>query len=111
MDFVTDVSNTMSRNGAIYPYIRALTAGYIGGSGIRRSDDFDVCLILYQIISVILSLYNYFLYAFFQVCAEKIAPDCNHGWWAHLDRHNEYNGGHLTRNVQKSIRKSVQESR
>lgn len=56
MDFVTDVSNTMSRNGAIYPYIRALTAGYIGGSGIRRSDDFDVCLILYQIISVILSL-------------------------------------------------------
>ena len=56
MDFVTDVSNTMSRNGAIYPYIRALTAGYIGGSGIRRSDDFDVCLILYQITSVILSL-------------------------------------------------------
>ena len=45
MDFVTDVSNTMSRNGAIYPYIRALTAGYIGGSGIRRSDVFDVCLI------------------------------------------------------------------
>ena len=56
MDFVTDVSNTMSRNGAIYPYVRALAAGYLGGSGVRRSDDYDVCLILYQIISVILSL-------------------------------------------------------
>ena len=44
MDFVTDVSNTMSRNGAIYPYVRALAAGYLGGSGVRRSDDYDVYL-------------------------------------------------------------------
>ena len=44
MDFVTDVSNTMSRNGAIYPYVKAIAGGYFGGSGIRRSDDgFEVC--------------------------------------------------------------------
>ena len=49
MDFVTDVSNTMSRSGAIYPYVRALAAGYIGGSGIRRSDDFDVCMCIFCI--------------------------------------------------------------
>ena len=59
MDFVTDVSNTMSRNGAIYPYVKAIAGGYFGGSGIRRSDDgFEVCFNfhLYQSISVNLSI-------------------------------------------------------
>ena len=60
MDFVTDVSNTMTRSGAIYPYVRALAAGYIGGAGIRRSDDFDVCMCIFCIKLIREFLINFF---------------------------------------------------
>lgn len=72
MDFVADATNAVERKGAVYPFVRASTIGY--GYGHKRNDDVPdgVCAQLYE--------------------------DCG-GWWSHLSKTNEYEGGGLSRRV------------
>ncbi len=81
MDFVADVSNTMDRNGAVYPFVRAGTLGY--GYGHRRSDDLPD-----------------------GVCAQ-IAEDCG-SWWGHLETVNNYDGGSMSRRVAQNTGEALQ---
>ena len=74
MDFVVDITHVMERKGAVYPFIRAATLGY-GFSPTRRED---------------------------HVICEQIAGDCA-GWWSHLEKMNEYDGGGLSRKVAKTV--------
>ncbi|CAB4068261.1 CDC42BP [Lepeophtheirus salmonis] len=69
MDLAADVTNVMSRHGAIYPFVRAATVGY--GYGNRRRDDSE------------------------GVC-QQLAKKCK-GWWDHLSVINKYDGGTLPR--------------
>ena len=88
MDFATDSTNVMKRHGQVYPLVRAAGIGY--GYGHRRSKNEE--------------------YNKKGVCAEEIGPECG-DWWSHLKTHNSYNGGQLSRNVDKDISKRISEER
>ena len=76
MDFATDSTNIMKRNGQVYPLVRAAGIGYSVGH--KRSDDMED-----------------------GVCSAQIG-NCE-GIWSHLQKHNSYNGGQLSRTVDKEI--------
>jgi hypothetical protein len=86
MDFTADVTNIMKRRGNVYPLIRAAGIGYYDGStatrryGEDRQDDYDDNG------------------APPSLCETQISDACS-GWWSHLETHNNYDGGALSRRV------------
>ena len=87
MDFLADATNIFDRKGAIYPYARAATIGYMkGGAPARRGDD-DYSGVCNQISE--------------DKCAmERVSDEGGHrwtGWWSHLPTANQYEAGTLSR--------------
>ena len=83
MDFATDLTNIMERNGLVYPLIKAAGIGYV--SGHRKTDRMEDV-----------------------VCAEQIGNGCgDRNWWSHLEIHNGYSGGKLSRTADKGISERI----
>ena len=88
MDFMADATNIFDRQGAIYPYARAATIGYMkGGDTVTSRGDDDYTGVCNQISE--------------DKCAmERVSDNDGHrwtGWWSHLPTANEYEAGHLSR--------------
>ena len=80
MDFLTDATNVMDRNGAVYPFIRSGTLGCLYGQRQnRRQDDeeSDVCNVLVD------------------TCSDGLID------WHHLETVNGYKGGDIQRTIQR----------
>ena len=79
MDFATDSTNVMRRDGHVYPYVKSAAIGY--GYGHEKHDE---------------HVPN-------GPCTDQIAVDCPDDGWEHLETHNSYNGGALSRNVEEKM--------
>lgn len=77
MDLGVDLTDTMSRKGSVYPWVKSGVLGY--GYGHRRDDSDE---------------------EYKGVCAQ-IAPDCG-DWWSQIETVNSYDGGAITRKVERT---------
>lgn len=88
MDFATDSTNVMKRNGHVYPYVKSAAIGY--GYGHKKHDDHE-----------------------YGSCTDLLEIECHDGQdgWHHLETHNKYNGGGLSRKVEEKIKEKSLERR